>query len=149
MLALCGILRKNAVKKLDRAQPPLAKNYRLIYDVIQEQGPGRHLSVADVHRMVRRRSPSIGFTTVYRGVARLRDLKLISEILVPGADNAYYEPAGASHAHFRCDRCGKVTDVAYRPGRKLVNRIGAEQKVKIDDVQVSFHGLCARCAAAR
>jgi Fe2+ or Zn2+ uptake regulation protein len=94
-------------------EPRLAKNYRLINEILREQGPGTHLSVADVHALAKARQPGIGFTTVYRALARLHSLGLVSEIQLPGADYAYYETAASPHAHFLCDTCGKVHDIDY------------------------------------
>ncbi len=123
----------------------LAKNYRLVYDVVAEQGMGTHLAMADVHKLVRRRKPTIGFTTVYRALARLREMNLVSEILLPGADSAYYEPAGEGHAHFRCDTCGKVEDVDYRLNKRTVTDLARKQGVEIKEVLLSLHGRCAAC----
>ncbi|MEO6913215.1 MAG: Fur family transcriptional regulator [Candidatus Baltobacteraceae bacterium] len=123
----------------------LAKNYRLVYDVVAEQGIGTHLAMADVHALARRRQPSIGFTTVYRALARLREMDLISEILLPGADSAYYEPSGEAHAHFRCDVCGKVEDVNYRLNKRIVADLARKQGVEIKEVLLSLHGRCSAC----
>ena len=125
--------------------PRLPKNYRLVYDVVLEHGRGRHLSMGDVYAYARVRQPSIGFTTIYRGLARLRNLKLISEILLPGADSAYYEPLAGSHAHFRCDSCGAVLDIDYRLAKSVAKGIGKIHNVDVDEVQVSFHGRCSAC----
>ncbi|MDQ2681082.1 MAG: transcriptional repressor [Candidatus Eremiobacteraeota bacterium] len=117
----------------------------MVYDVVAEQGIGTHLAMADVHRLVRRRQPSIGFTTVYRALARLREMELISEILLPGADSAYYEPAGQAHAHFRCDICGKVEDVDYRLNKRIVQNLARKQGAQIKEVLLSLHGHCSTC----
>ena len=123
----------------------LAKNYRLVYDVVRKQGHGRHLATADVFKLVRRRRVGIGFTTVYRALAKLRDLGLISEIQLPGADSAYYEPAGQAHAHFRCDVCGGVKDIAYVPSKRVVAQLAQNHRVDVNDVLLSLHGRCANC----
>jgi Fe2+ or Zn2+ uptake regulation protein len=123
----------------------LAKNYRLVYDVVRKQGHGRHLATADVFKLVKRRRVGIGFTTVYRALAKLRDLGLISEIHLPGADSAYYEPAGDPHAHFRCDLCGSVKDIAYVPSKRVVAQLAERNGVSVSDVILSLHGRCASC----
>lgn len=127
------------------APPGLAKNYRLVYDIVREQGHGTHLAMSDVFTLAKARQPGIGFTTVYRALARLRDRGLVSEILVPGADSAYYEPAGEAHAHFRCDVCGTVDDVDYRLPQRVVNELAKRSGVEISDVLLSLHGRCSAC----
>ncbi|MEO9098143.1 MAG: transcriptional repressor [Candidatus Baltobacteraceae bacterium] len=130
------------------AEPRLARNYRLIYDIVRGAGLGRHLVMAEVYEYARREQPRIGFSTVYRALARLHELGLVSEIRLPGADSAYYEVAGKPHAHFRCERCGAVADVDYVPPQRLVRELGRRHGVEIDDVLLSLHGRCATCAAA-
>ncbi len=67
-------------------QPPLPKNYRLIYDIVEASGAGRHLTSSEIYAKARKRRPGIGFSTVYRGLERLRNLGLVSELHVPGVD---------------------------------------------------------------
>jgi Fe2+ or Zn2+ uptake regulation protein len=126
-------------------EPRLAKNYRLIYDILRQQGAGKHLAVADVYALARRENVGIGETTVYRALARLRDLGLVSEIAVPGADNAYYEVAASPHSHFRCDDCGSVEDVDYVLSPRIVAELARKQGAEITEVLLSLHGLCASC----
>jgi len=123
----------------------LAKNYQLVYEIVRAQGRGRHLATADVFDMAKRRRLGIGYTTVYRALARLRDSGLICEILLPGADSAYYEVAGEAHAHFRCDRCGHVADVDYVPSKRVVAELAKRHEFEVSDVLLSLHGRCARC----
>ena len=94
-------------------QPSLPKNYQLIYEIVEESGIGRHLTPSEIYAKALKRRPGIGFSTVYRGLERLRDLGLVSELYVPGVDAATYEPSGPRHAHFRCSECGEIEDVAY------------------------------------
>jgi Fe2+ or Zn2+ uptake regulation protein len=123
----------------------LAKNYRMIHDIVREQRHGTHLSVADVYALAKRRQPGIGETTVYRALARLRDLGMVSEIQLPGADSAFYEPAGAAHAHFRCNVCGKVEDVEYTLAPKTVADIAHKHGAEVSEVSLSLHGRCSQC----
>jgi Fe2+ or Zn2+ uptake regulation protein len=127
------------------AEPRLAKNYRLVNEILREQGPGSHLSAADVHSLAQERQPGIGFTTVYRALARLRTLGLVSEILIPGADNAYYETAALPHAHFRCDVCGKVDDIDYVLSQRVVDELASKQNADVTEVSLTLHGRCATC----
>lgn len=125
--------------------PPLAKNYRLVHEIVLEQGRGVHLTMGDVHELARRRKRGIGFTTVYRALTRLRDLGLVSEIVLPGAGSAYYEAIGDAHAHFRCDACGSVADIAYVPPQRSVRELSRRYAIEIRETLISLHGLCRAC----
>jgi Fe2+ or Zn2+ uptake regulation protein len=127
----------------------LSKNHRLLYEIVQEQGHGRHLSMADLYEMARARRPGIGFTTVYRALTRLRDIGLVAELSLPGADSAFYEPAGPAHAHFRCLICGTVSDVPYQLPAEVQSRLASELRAEVTGSDVSLHGRCSSCAAKR
>ncbi len=126
----------------------LSKNHRLVYEVVQDQGVGRHLAMADVFSLARLRQPAIGFTTVYRALTRLRDLRLVSEIGLPGADCAYYEPAGPAHAHFRCTGCGTVSDVEFALSRDALGALALQLRAEIARSAVTLEGRCSACIAS-
>jgi Fe2+ or Zn2+ uptake regulation protein len=127
----------------------LPKNYQLVYEILQAAGCGVHLSTHDVFTRAKRRRPTIGFSTVYRGVQRLADLSLIDEIAVPGADRAVYELTGVPHAHFRCDRCGVVQDVAYRLSSKTIAALAKKTGARIDETMLTLSGRCRACRKLR
>jgi Fur family transcriptional regulator, ferric uptake regulator len=129
-------------------QPSLPKNYRLICDIVEESGLGRHLTPSQIYAKARRRRPGIGFSTVYRGLERLRDLGLVSEVHVPGVDAASYEPSGPRHAHFRCSKCGAIEDVEYAIPARTVKALASEHGFEIDTERVTFEGRCAPCGAS-
>ncbi|MGC1379778.1 MAG: transcriptional repressor [Candidatus Baltobacteraceae bacterium] len=126
--------------------PPLPKNYRLLYEIVEESGIGRHLTPSDIYAKALERRPGIGFSTVYRGLERLRDLGLVSELHVPGVDAATYEPSGPRHAHFRCSTCGEIADVAYAIPPRTLKALAQQHGFTIENERVSFEGRCADCA---
>jgi Fe2+ or Zn2+ uptake regulation protein len=131
---------------LPSAEPRLSKNHRLVYSIVQEQGLGCHLAMADLHALARKQRPEIGFTTVYRALTRLRDLGLISEISLQGADSAYYEVVGPPHAHFRCTSCGRVDDLDFAIPVNVTHALAAQIGGEITAAAVNFHGRCAECS---
>lgn len=123
----------------------LTKNHRLVYEILTEHGPGTHLTMAQLFELARERRSSIGFTTVYRALARLRDQGLISELTIPGADSAVYEPVSHPHAHFRCTQCGRVEDVHYTLPVDATSKLSADNGFEVDAVELSLHGRCRSC----
>ncbi len=129
-----------------RAQPKLPKNYQLIYDIVQASGIGRHLTPSAIFTKAHKRRPGIGFSTVYRGLERLRELGLVSELYLPGADAATYEPSGPRHAHFRCIACGEIEDVAYAIPPRTLKTLALQHGFRIASERVTFEGRCAACS---
>ena len=129
-------------------QPSLPKNYQLIYEIVEASGVGRHLTPSVIYAKALKRRPGIGFSTVYRGLERLRDLGLISELYVPGVDSATYEPSGPRHAHFRCSECGDIEDVAHAIPTRTIKALALQHGFKIESERVTFEGRCVACATS-
>jgi Fe2+ or Zn2+ uptake regulation protein len=128
-------------------ETPLPKNYQLVYDVVQESGVGQHLTMPEVFARAAERRPGIGYSTVYRGLGRLRDLGLIAEIVLPGADAATYEPIAPRHAHIRCRACGRIDDVTYTLPARVLRSVAEVTGYAIETGTVTFEGRCAACDA--
>ena len=134
-------------RESSRRQRALPKNYRLIHEIVERGGVGRHLTPAEIFAKAVKRRPGIGFSTVYRGLLRLRDLGLIAEVRVPGADGAAYEPSGPSHAHFHCSECGRIQDVPYAIPGGTVKALALQHGFTIARERVTFEGRCVSCTA--
>jgi Fe2+ or Zn2+ uptake regulation protein len=130
-------------------QPSLPRNYQLIYEIVEESGIGRHLTLPEIYARALKRRPRIGLSTVYRGLERLRDLGLVSQLYVPGVDAATYEPVGPRHAHFRCSECGRIEDVAYAIPKRTIKALGLQHGFEIESESVTFDGRCTACSASR
>jgi len=126
----------------------LPKNYERIFALVCELPPGVHRTAGELFIEAHARYPSMGVSTVYRGLMRLRDLGLIAEIQLPGASSAVYERAAASHAHYRCTSCGTVLDVQYRLSSDVLLQVAAQIDNPISDFSLTFHGTCRACTNA-
>jgi Fur family transcriptional regulator, ferric uptake regulator len=126
----------------------LPKNYRLIYEIVEKSGLGRHLTPSQIYAKAIKRRPRIGISTVYRGLERLRELGLVSELHIPGADAATYEPSGPRHAHFRCSTCGQIEDVAYAIPAHTIETLARLHGFRIERERVTFEGRCTACRAS-
>jgi Fur family peroxide stress response transcriptional regulator len=123
----------------------LPKNYELIHEIVARSGRGKHLTMGEIYAEASRLRPGIGYSTVYRGLVRLRELKLVAEIVVPGIDAATYEPIGPEHAHFYCTRCGALEDVEYALPLRTLKSVAHTSGLEIESGVVTFQGRCARC----
>ena len=134
---------------MQTAKPParLPKNYQIVHDVVSAQAPGRHAAAYEIHAEAKRRQPTIGYSTVYRALDRLRDEGLVQEVRVPGTASALYEPSRHGHAHFLCTGCGRVEDIDYAVPAADLSRLAAAHDVAIAAVSLTFNGLCPRCRA--
>jgi Fe2+ or Zn2+ uptake regulation protein len=127
----------------------LPKNYALVREIVGQAGHGTHQTANDIYRRARELQPSIGFTTVHRGLARLSAMGEIMKVQLANADAAWYEPVSVAHAHLVCERCGGVSDVGYSTASRTLRSVAERSGVRIDAESITFRGLCRGCAGAK
>ena len=127
----------------------LPPNYRTVLDVVEEAGPGRHLTAQQIWVRARSLQPRIGFATVHRGLIRLHELGAVLKVDVPGEASAVYEPAAGPHAHFRCSSCGAIEDFDFAIDPDMLQELARRHGVAIDFEAVTFTGRCASCVSTR
>ena len=124
----------------------LPKNYRFVLAVVRSLGRGTHATTREIFAEAKRQQPRLGYSTVYRALLRLRDLGEVAEVNIPGLPSAIYESAANKHAHFHCQKCGRVEDVDFVGEVDNLGKIVQTDHL-INDVSLVLHGVCAGCAA--
>jgi Fur family ferric uptake transcriptional regulator len=119
---------------------------RATIDVILAAGD-EHLAAGEILRRVRTTVPDVAESTVYRILASLEDLGVISHLHLANGASAYH-PAGARHQHLVCRRCGAVTDVPDTVFDELATVIDAFYGFSIDASHVALQGHCSACRTA-
>jgi Fur family ferric uptake transcriptional regulator len=129
-----------------RPEPRLSKNCRLVYEIVREAAAnGRHVPIADLYARARERQPRIGYATIYRAITRLRDLRLVEGVHIPGASSAVFEPMGKKHAHFRCDVCGVMRDADVALSQRALRSAARRLDAELSGADVVLRGRCATC----
>ncbi len=111
---------------------------------------GGHVSVADLSDRVQAVAPAIDRSTVYRTLALLQDLELVSAATVDGV--SVYEIATARtqpHAHLICEQCGHVEHVQSDLVSDLMQQLVAHHDFVMSNTGLSVQGLCRGCAAGQ
>ena len=89
--------------------------------------------------------PSFSRTTIYNSIRALEDAALIQPVMIDG-DFSRYDANTAPHAHFKCTRCRRVTDVfdcAWPPQPPSLAGHDTHRTM------VHFYGICPACRAAQ
>lgn len=130
------------MSSVGQALPP---NYRTVLEVVQQAGPGSHLTAQEIWVRARASQPRIGFATVHRGLGRLHEIGAVMKIEVTGEASAVYEPVTSPHAHFRCTVCGSIADLDYAVSPKTRGELARRHGVTIEHEVVTFTGRCRAC----
>ena len=108
---------------------------------------GRHVSVEDLLKRVRRAHPEIGRTTIYRTLKLFKDAGLASELLLGG--EARFEPKWNRdhHDHFVCLVCGEIIEFNSPQIERMQEEIAASLGFLVEGHRHHIFGRCRRCAA--
>ncbi len=103
-----------------------------------------HPTADQIYDEVRQEMPNISKGTVYRNLQVLRDERAIIELKLNGTLSRY-EVKQESHYHFRCEKCGRVSDVDVPVDKDLDHEAENRTGLKISSHQLEFRGLCKEC----
>lgn len=107
---------------------------------------GRHISADDLHSMIRKQNPRIGFSTVYRTLRLLTECGLAREVNF-GDGRARFERAfdKGQHGHLICTSCGKTEEFNIGAVRKSMKQITSGSGFQAEGHRFEIYGLCKRC----
>ena len=108
---------------------------------------GRHVSVEELLRIVKRRRADVGRTTIYRSLKLFKDAGLASELTYGG--EARFEPLWNrdDHDHFICGSCGEIFEFKSPEIERIQENIARRIGFQIEGHRHHVLGLCRKCAA--
>ena len=89
--------------------------------------------------------PGLSLATVYRNLSQLCEQGLAVRVgTVNGQER--YDGRTRPHAHFICNRCGRVADLPpLTPGEDWVERLGVQYGFTAERCEFIVRGLCEGC----
>lgn len=108
-----------------------------------------HLDAEELYQLARKRVPRINRATVYRNLAALKESGLVeTSYLGQMHPRGHFELVPeAEHYHFRCVRCGTVTEFESALVHKLKLQVAHKLGAILSNTTLSFEGICASCRA--
>ncbi len=111
-----------------------------------------HISIEDLLAKVRRRSPRVGYATVYRTLKLLADCGIAAARQF-GDGQTRYEVMGGEHGHHDhliCTQCGLIlefeNDTIEQLQDDVANRLGG---FKLTRHKLELYGLCPKAAGVK
>jgi Fur family transcriptional regulator, ferric uptake regulator len=106
----------------------------------------RHLTVEELHNLVKYRDPSIGLTTIYR------TMKLFCECNLARANHfeegrVRYEQhyKTAHHDHMICNQCGDTIEFVDPQIEKLQEKVARQFGFRMTNHRMEIYGFCEKC----
>lgn len=102
-----------------------------------------HPSAEQIYREMQKAFPTISFATIYSTAQLLEETGLL-QIITIDDKRVFFDPNPKVHGHFRCKRCGSLTD--FPLDREIVDNLRRNTPHSVFQVQLYLYGLCAECA---
>ncbi|MEW6185368.1 MAG: transcriptional repressor [Thermodesulfobacteriota bacterium] len=103
-----------------------------------------HPTADEIYGQVRKRIPRISLGTVYRNLEILAQNGLIQKIEAGGSQKRF-DATIENHYHFRCLRCGRISDLTSKP----IDEIDQAVRELAGEGFLGYHleaeGLCPSC----
>ncbi|MCX6976081.1 MAG: Fur family transcriptional regulator [Verrucomicrobia bacterium] len=116
---------------------------RAVYDALMDQQD--HPTAVELFIRVKGKAPSISLATVYNCLETLTECGLVQTVNHE-RESARYCPNLSEHAHLFCSGCGGVTDIPLRSKKRAQDIWEFPDNVAITHHEISFRGLCPKCA---
>lgn len=105
-----------------------------------------HLTTEELHRLVRDRDPSIGYTTVYRTLKLLAQCGLANEVdFHDGVARYELSLNRRTHHHMVCTTCGDSVEFFVPELEDVERRIGQQFRFQPSRHAFQIFGTCASC----
>jgi Fur family ferric uptake transcriptional regulator len=105
-----------------------------------------HLSTDELYRLVKRKEPRIGITTVYRTLKLLSECGLASEVAFPDGITRYeHQYNRRIHHHMICTRCGSSVEFFSPAVDQLEQEIGRKHHYETSGHTFQIYGVCEDC----
>lgn len=111
---------------------------------------GGHPSVEDLHSVIRKKNPGLGFVTVYRTVKELVNCGLAREVnLGDGRSRFEHFFQRPHHHHLVCMNCNRTIEFLSPEIERLQEQILKEYKFKSLYHHMQVYGICDDCQNKR
>ncbi len=105
-----------------------------------------HLSTDELHRLVKKTDPRIGFTTVYRTLKLLAGCGLASEVAFHDGIARYeHQYNRRSHHHMVCTECGASVEFFSEKVGEIEQEIGHKHHYVTTRHTFQIYGVCEAC----
>jgi len=105
-----------------------------------------HLSTEELHRLVKKKDPKIGFTTVYRTLKLFSECGLASEVAFHDGIARYeHQYNRRGHNHMVCTECGSSVEFFTPELDAVEQQIGKKYRYQTTRHSFQIYGICDDC----
>jgi Fur family peroxide stress response transcriptional regulator len=106
--------------------------------------PG-HPTAEELHKALLPEFPNMSLATVYKTLARLKDIGEVQELQFSSRDNRFDGRNPRPHPHLICTRCDRVMDPGLPGLNGMIEELHRRTGFRVTSHRLDFFGLCPRC----
>jgi Fur family ferric uptake transcriptional regulator len=105
-----------------------------------------HISAYELHALIRKHHPDIGFSTVYRTMKLFTECGIANEVNF-GDGKSRFEKAFRrdNHGHLICTKCGRTEEFTSPSVENVQKQIVGKYGYKSQGFRFEIYGLCKKC----
>ena len=107
-------------------------------------GNKSHPSALTIHKDLKKRYPSLSFSTVYNTLNVLEEIGEVRPIFI-FSDHVNYDPSVEPHVHFFCTECKQIHDIFLEEMEGVQLPAGELNGHAITSTEVILKGTCKNC----
>ena len=107
-------------------------------------GNKSHPSALTIHKDLKKRYPSLSFSTVYNTLNVLEEIGEVRPIFI-FSDHVNYDPSVEPHVHFFCTECKQIHDIFLEEMEGVKLPDGELNGHAITSTEVILKGTCKNC----
>jgi Fe2+ or Zn2+ uptake regulation protein len=100
-----------------------------------------HPTVDDIYKELVNEIPTLSKTTIYNTLNLFVEKKITQLIVIEEKETRYDADTGL-HAHFKCEKCGKIYDI---PVDITGIKVTGLEDFKVVERHIYFKGICKDC----
>lgn len=124
---------------------------RAVLEILDD--PALHLNAEEIVGRAADRAPGVHRATIYRALARLTELELVTHTHLGGSAAIHHlaelppRPARlrGRHAHLQCTTCGRVIDLPSDALKSLVTQLDRDVDFAFHPEHTALLGTCGSC----
>ncbi|MDP3790432.1 MAG: transcriptional repressor [Candidatus Omnitrophota bacterium] len=104
-----------------------------------------HLSTDELYKIVKKKTPKIGYVTVYRTMKLLEEAGLCNEVdFGDGISRFEHRYGHEHHDHLICVKCGSYTEVVKPKIEELQEKLAKEKHFTPLRHKLQIFGICSK-----
>jgi Fur family transcriptional regulator, ferric uptake regulator len=110
-----------------------------------------HLTADEIGSRAEDRAPGLHRASVYRALATLGELGLVTHTHLGGAATVYHlnldlpQRSAGGHAHLQCTHCSRVIDIPVTLLEPLADTVERDLGFRLEPQHTALLGICADC----